>query len=217
MPQTLIIPYLIPSLYLIFPDYLKKFLYIDDLFDLSLRTDLVDRSLCCSGSQSCLDYFWPHGLQHTRLPCPSPSPRACSNSCPLNQWCNPTISSSVIPFSSCLQHQWKWNWKSLSHVRLLATPWTIQPMEFSRSEYWSGLLSPTPGDFLNSGIEPLSFASPLLAGGFFTTVPPGELQKVSMEECWQFFLCSQHFPCHLSCLQNIYFFTKNRHDIKNIW
>ena len=57
MPQTLIIPYLIPSLYLIFPDYLKKFLYIDDLFDLSLRTDLVDRSLCCSGSQSCLDYF----------------------------------------------------------------------------------------------------------------------------------------------------------------
>ena len=45
----------------------------------------------------------PHGLQHTRLPCPSPSPGACSNSCPLNQWCHPTISSSVIPFSSCLQ------------------------------------------------------------------------------------------------------------------
>ena len=38
-----------------------------------------------------------------RLPCPSPTPRACSNSCPLNQWCHPTISSSVIPFSSCLQ------------------------------------------------------------------------------------------------------------------
>ena len=45
----------------------------------------------------------PHGLQHARLPCPSPFPRACSNSCPLNQWCHPTISSSVIPFSSCLQ------------------------------------------------------------------------------------------------------------------
>ena len=42
------------------------------------------------------------GLQHTRLACPSPSPRACSNSCPLSQWCQPTISSSVIPFS-CLQ------------------------------------------------------------------------------------------------------------------
>ena len=46
----------------------------------------------------------PLGLQYTRLPCPSPSPRACSNSCPLNsQWFHPTISSSVIPFSSCPQ------------------------------------------------------------------------------------------------------------------
>ena len=45
----------------------------------------------------------PHGMQHTRLPCPSPSPGACSNSCPLNRWCQPTISSSVVPFSSCLQ------------------------------------------------------------------------------------------------------------------
>ena len=45
----------------------------------------------------------PHGLQHTSLPSPSLSPRLCSNSCPLNQWCHPTISSSVIPFSSCLQ------------------------------------------------------------------------------------------------------------------
>ena len=44
-----------------------------------------------------------HGLQHARLPCPSPSPGVCSNSCPLSQWCHPTISSSVIPFSSCLQ------------------------------------------------------------------------------------------------------------------
>ena len=47
--------------------------------------------------------LWPHGLQHTRLPCPSPSPRVCSDSCPLSQWCHPTISSSVIPFSSHLQ------------------------------------------------------------------------------------------------------------------
>ena len=45
----------------------------------------------------------PHRLQHVRVPCPSPSPRACSNSCPLSQWCHPTISSSVVPFSSCLQ------------------------------------------------------------------------------------------------------------------
>ena len=49
------------------------------------------------------DSLWPQGLQHTRLPCPSPSPRACLNSCPLSQGCHLTISSSVIPFSSCLQ------------------------------------------------------------------------------------------------------------------
>ena len=47
--------------------------------------------------------LWPHGLQHARLPCPSVSPGAHSNSCPLSQWCHPTILSSVIPFSSCLQ------------------------------------------------------------------------------------------------------------------
>ena len=45
----------------------------------------------------------PHGLQHTRLPCPSPTPRAFSNSCSLTWWCHPTISSSLVPFSSCLQ------------------------------------------------------------------------------------------------------------------
>ena len=45
----------------------------------------------------------PHGPHHTRPPCPSPAPGACSNSCPLSQWCHPPISSSVVPFSSCLQ------------------------------------------------------------------------------------------------------------------
>ena len=44
-----------------------------------------------------------HGLQHTRPPCPSPTPRVDSNSCPLSRWCHPTISSSVVSFSSCLQ------------------------------------------------------------------------------------------------------------------
>ena len=53
-----------------------------------------------SVTQLCLT---PYGLQHTRLPCPSPTPRACSNSCPLFRWYHPTISSSVIPFSSCPQ------------------------------------------------------------------------------------------------------------------
>ena len=49
------------------------------------------------------DSLQPHGLQRNSLPCPSPTPGVCSNSCPLNRWCHPTISSSVVPFSSCLQ------------------------------------------------------------------------------------------------------------------
>ena len=49
------------------------------------------------------NYLPLYGLQHARHPCPSPTPRACSNSCPLSQWCHPTVSSSVVPFSSCLQ------------------------------------------------------------------------------------------------------------------
>ena len=54
-----------------------------------------------SVTQSCLTLCGPYGLQHARLPCPSPSPRVCSNSCPLSRWCHPTISSSVTLFSSC--------------------------------------------------------------------------------------------------------------------
>ena len=49
------------------------------------------------------NFLQPHGLQHATLPCPSPAPRVYSNSCPLSRWCHPTISSSVIPFSSHLQ------------------------------------------------------------------------------------------------------------------
>ena len=64
--------------------------------------------------------------------------------------------------------------KSLSRVRLLATPWTVayqapQSMEFSRQEYWNGLPFSSPGDLSNPGIKPVS---PVLAGRFFTTKPP---------------------------------------------
>ena len=60
--------------------------------------DQKSNCCCCSVAQS-----WLHGLHHARLPCPSLSPRACSNSCPLSPWCDPTILSSVIPSPSCLQ------------------------------------------------------------------------------------------------------------------
>ena len=69
--------------------------------------------------------------------------------------------------------------KSLSNVWLFVTPWTIAcqtplSMRFSRQEYWSGSLFHPPGDLSNPGIKPTSIVSPALAGGFFTTLPPGK-------------------------------------------
>ena len=60
------------------------------------------------------DSLQPHALQHARPPCPSPTPRVYSNSCPLCWWCHPTISSSVIPFSSQLQ---VFSSESVFHIR----------------------------------------------------------------------------------------------------
>ena len=57
---------------------------------------------CHSVTQSCPTLCDPVGLQNARLPCSSPTPGTCSHSCPLSQWCHATISSSVVPFSSCL-------------------------------------------------------------------------------------------------------------------
>ena len=62
------------------------------------------------------DSLRPHELELTRLPCPSPTPRAYLNSCPLHWWCHPTISSSVIPFSSCLQSSIELGSFPMSHL-----------------------------------------------------------------------------------------------------
>ena len=80
----------------------------------------------------------------------------------------------------------KWKWYacvcSLSCGWLYATPWTVAHQAllstgFSRQEYWSGLPLPTAGDLLKLGMEPSSLTSPVLAGGFFTTMPPGKPQE----------------------------------------
>ena len=71
---------------------------------LQIRQGQPDSTCSVQFSRSVVsDSLWPHGLQHARPSCPSPIPRVHSNSCPLNQWCHPTISSSVVPFSSCPQ------------------------------------------------------------------------------------------------------------------
>ena len=72
-------------------------------YGLAPRNFMVER-LFSSVAQSCLTLCNPMDCSTPgRLPCPSPTPRACSNSCPSSRWCHPTISSSVIPFASCLQ------------------------------------------------------------------------------------------------------------------
>ena len=87
------------------------------------------------------DSLQPHGLQHTRPPCPSPTPRDCSNSCPLSQWCHPTISSSVILFSSHLnlsQHQGLFKWVSSLQKVAKVLEFLLQHQSFSE---YSGLIS----------------------------------------------------------------------------
>ena len=79
------------------------------------------------------DSLQPHGLQHARLPCPSPNPRACSNSCPSSWWCYPTILSSVVPFSSCLQssqHQGLFKWVISLHQVAKVLEFQLQHQSF---------------------------------------------------------------------------------------
>ena len=86
------------------------------------------------------DSLQPRGSQHTKLPCPSPSPRICSNSCPLSQWCHLTISSSVAPFSFCPQ-----SFPASVFFNELAL-WIRRP------RYWSFGFSPS-----NEYLGPMSF------------------------------------------------------------
>ena len=92
---------LIPDKNYFHPNPLNFFLEFKIVLE-NQRTDILMFSVQFSHSVMS-DSLWPHELQHARLPCPSPTPRTCSNSCPLSQWCHPTISSSVVPFSSCPQ------------------------------------------------------------------------------------------------------------------
>ena len=89
------------------PHQMTAFLQTTVYTDCAMITSEVIHYPSSSSAQFSLsvisDSLWPHGLQHARLPCLSPTPGVYSNSCPWSQWCNPTISSSVVPFSSCFQ------------------------------------------------------------------------------------------------------------------
>ena len=81
---------------------------------------------CCSVMSKSLR---PHGLQHARPPCPSPTPGARSNSCPSSRWCHPTISSSDAPFC-CYQHQGLFQWVSSSHQVAKVLEFQLQHRSF---------------------------------------------------------------------------------------
>ena len=103
---------------------------------------LLHRKLLLLFSHSVVpNSLWSHGLQHARLPCPSLSPRACSNSCPLSRWCHPTISSSVAPFFSCLQSfpapgSFPMSWLYTQWPKYWSFSFSISP-----SNEYSGLIS----------------------------------------------------------------------------
>ena len=89
------------------------------------------------------DPLWPHGLQHDRLPCPSPTPGACSKSCPLSRWCHLTVSFSVVPFSSCLQSCPASGSFPVSHLFTSGVQIGVWSFNFSSSpsNEYSGLIS----------------------------------------------------------------------------
>ena len=87
------------------------------------------------------DPLWPHELQQVRLPCPSPTPEACSNSCPSSRWCHTTISSSVVHFS-CLQlSQNHWVFSSESVLYIKWPKYCSFSFSTSPSNEYSGLIS----------------------------------------------------------------------------
>ena len=130
------------------------------------------------------DSFWPHGQQQARPLCPSPTPRACSNSCPSSQWCHPTISSSVIPSLPAFnlsQHQGLFQWVNSLHLvaKVLElqlhhqlSQWIFE-IDFLRD--WLVWSSCSPRDSQESFLTPQfksinSFALRLLCGPTLTSI-----------------------------------------------
>ena len=99
-----------------------------DCFDFIGFLSFISNQFSCSVESNSLR---PHGLQHARLPCPSPAPRAYSNSCPSSWWCHATISSSIVPFSSCLQSF------------LASRSFAVSQFFATGGQYWSFSISPS--------------------------------------------------------------------------
>ena len=134
----------------------------------------VQVALLLFSSSVMSDSLWPHGLQHIRLSCPSPSPGACSNSCPSCQRCHPTISPSVIPFSSCLQ-SFPASGSFLMDTLCIAWPeyWNFS-LSISPSSDYPGLISFRIGliSLLSKGLSRVFSSTtvwkqPMISNGYF--------------------------------------------------
>ena len=129
------------------------------------------------------DSFRPHGLQHTRLPCLSRTPGACSNSCPSSQW-HPNISSSVVPFSSCLQSfpsSGFFSNESVLHIR-----WP---------KYWSFSFSISPSHEYSGLISfQIDWVDLLAVQGTLKSLLHHHSLKVSVLQCSAFFMVQLSLP-----------------------
>ena len=122
------------------------------------------------------DSLWPHGLQHARLPCPSPTPGACSNSCLSSWWCHPNISSSVIPFSS--------------HLQSFPASGSFQMSQFIRwPKYWSFSFNISPSNE-HSGLISfrMDWLDLLVVQGTLKSIIQYHSSKASILQCSAFFI-----------------------------
>ena len=130
------------------------------------------------------DTLRPHGLQHTRLPCLSPSPVVCSNPCPSSQWCRPTISSSVIPFSSCLQSFTVTGFFPVS-----------QFLTWNWSKYWSFSFSISPSNEYSGLISfRMDWFDLLAVQGTLMSLLQHNSSKASILRCSAFFIVQLSHP-----------------------
>ena len=135
------------------------------------------------------DSLRPHGLQHARHPCPLPTPGVYSNSCPLNQWCHPTISSSVISFSSCLQSfpasgSFQMNQFFASGIRINTSP-----------KYWSFSFSISPSNEYSILISfRMEWLDLLVVQGTLKSLLQHHSSKASILWCSAFFIVQLSHP-----------------------
>ena len=153
----------------------KSILYVHE--SVSVSSALFSRSVVSDSLQ-------PHALQHARLPCPSPTPRVYSNSCPLSWWCHPTISSSAIPFSFHLQSSpasGSFSNESVLHIR-----WP---------KYWSFSFSISPSNEYSGLISlRMDCLDLLVVQGTFKSLLQHHSSKASILQCSAFFIVQLSHP-----------------------